>query len=537
MMTHRSVVDKQRDVLFAFAMFSFVGSRLEDLPNELFFVIFSYLKTEMIIQTFIDLNERFQFLIRQSMHHLVLSSETKSDSIERYLKSIEHEIETLTSSVELIPVLFSGKYSYSNLRLLTIYFDINWRIELNVETICPIVAVVQTLNTLNQCSFAMVNEYLEKILRNNHQRKLSNEIDVHPSYFAVRRLWICECNERDLWKICAYVPGLTYLRFWLRSSSTSEHFSLVPTTNIPFLTHLDELYAKVVDLRSLNDAKQMIHRCQRTLRRISLDFGEDLIINGSVLEALLMPLTVLQTISFISRFEMKSINFANLFSSFQSQWWLDAQRPPVLIHQGNTNQFLVLSIPSSCPRILKDFHFSTDLRSWHFNKGTTDSFTNGEIQVNHIYFFTKQSITPEFLKFTAGIFHSPRQTFDCRYWGLTFEQEYFQNFIELSREIHLPNITQMNIAFLNGLTPLTFVIWLHLAPNIRTLGIQFLTYEEIIEWFTDLQDSSLLIDQRMKMIFERISRIIIPTLCYTNVRLRENLSHLFSQIFSNAIIN
>lgn len=519
--------------------FCFLGSQLEDLPNELFFLVFSYLKSDMVIQTFIDLNQRFQSLIHQSMRHLVLSPDTTSNSIQKYFKSIEYEIETLTLSIDLISVLFSGKYSYSNLQLLTIYSDIDWRVELSLETISPIVAVVQALKTLDKCSFADVRKHLDKLLKSEDvQRALQNNqtsiTDGVMSYSAIRRLWIYECNERDLWKICAFAPALIYLRVWVRSSSTDSHFSLVPSTNSPFLPHLDELYVKIVNIRSLNDAKQIIERCQGSLRRISLDFGENLRIDGNILQELLMPLTSLQTISFISRLQMEKIEIPRLLSSFQSQWWLDAQRPPVLIHHTNTKETLIVSIPSSFVRVLKNFHFSTDLHSWHFNKGTLDTFTNGVIGVNNIYFSTKQPISLEFLQFARGVFHSPRQIIACRYWGLAFEQEYFSNSSQsmINNRSLLPNVTQLHIGNLNGLTPLTLAVWLHLAPNIRTLQIEYLTSNELIEWLTDL------VDQRIQIIFQQISRITMTILCYNDDRrLLENFRLLFGKIFPNAEIN
>jgi hypothetical protein len=144
-------------MLYFRLIFCFKVNRLEELPNELFFLIFSYLKSDMVIQTFINLNQRFQSLILQFTRHLVLSTDIEPSWIKQYMLSIKNEIETITLSVNLLASVFSSKYSYLNLRSITMYLGIEWQVELNVENESPVDAIVSSLNVLRICSFERVN--------------------------------------------------------------------------------------------------------------------------------------------------------------------------------------------------------------------------------------------------------------------------------------------------------------------------------------------------------------------------------------------
>jgi hypothetical protein len=66
----------------------------------------------MVIQTFLNLNQRFQSLIFQFTRHLVLSTDIESSWIKKYMVSIKNDIETITLSVELITSVFSDEYFY-----------------------------------------------------------------------------------------------------------------------------------------------------------------------------------------------------------------------------------------------------------------------------------------------------------------------------------------------------------------------------------------------------------------------------------------
>ncbi len=261
---------------------------------------------------------------------------------------------------------------------------------------------------------------------NNVTNNTLNDIDNIPPCSAIRRVWIFECDERSLWKLCHLAPELTYLKVWLRPSNTLNYNLGTMSERITQPAHLIELYIKVADMQSFKDIKLLISRCQGSIRRITIDLGGDLMIDGRKLEALLAPYTSLEDVSFISQFSKKQIIISDLLSSFQSEWWLDTRRSPILIHETHSNHILVISIPCPFSNVLKDFQFSSDLRSWHLNKGKLDSLLIGSIKTNKICFSSKQPISLEFLKFAARIFYSRKQMLECNFWGLMFEQEFFK---------------------------------------------------------------------------------------------------------------
>jgi hypothetical protein len=212
----------------------------------------------------------------------------------------------------------------------------------------------------------------------------------------------------------------------LRSSRALNYsLALKPSPTTP-PTRLTELYIKVIDLQSFKDVKLLIGHCQASLKRITLDLGRDLMIDGRKLEALLTSCTSLEDISFISQFSKKQMNISELLCSFQSEWWLATQRPSVLIHETVFDHILAVSIPCSFSNILKYFQFSSDLNSWHLNKGKLNSLLIGSLRTNRICVSSKQPISLDFLQFTARIFCSQKQILACHFWGLMFEEEVFK---------------------------------------------------------------------------------------------------------------
>jgi len=102
----------------------------------------------------------------------------------------------------------------------------------------------------------------------------------------------------------------------------------------------------------------------------------------------------------------------------------------------------------------------------------------------------------------------------------------------------LPSVTRFKITHVNGLSPVTLAVWLLLAPNVRMLEIEYLTFSEIIEWITELNDAVAIGDQRFKMIFQRIQRITISSVCYNcNEKSKLKICTILTKIFSMATIH
>jgi len=57
---------------------------LEDLPNELFLIIFSYLTKFELLESFLKLNIRFNILLSNYIHHLYFSSILSKNQLDKY---------------------------------------------------------------------------------------------------------------------------------------------------------------------------------------------------------------------------------------------------------------------------------------------------------------------------------------------------------------------------------------------------------------------------------------------------------------------
>jgi hypothetical protein len=104
-------------------------------------------------------------------------------------------------------------------------------------------------------------------------------------------------------------------------------------------------------------------------------------------------------------------------------------------------------------------------------------------------------------------------------------------------ETVLPNITRFNISHTNGLSPSTLAVWFLLAPNVHILEIEYLTFSEIMEWITELNDAFMMGDSRLKTIFQQIYKITISSLCYNhNETFKFEIVTILTKIFSTATI-
>ena len=235
-----------------------------------------------------------------------------------------------------------------------------------------------------------------------------------------------ECDEESILKLYALAPELTYLKVWLCSPRTRAYRPIPTPTRIVPPTHLVELHVNVINVESFENVKLFIKYSQAPLRQLTLNLGQDLMVDGKNLEALLTPYTLLENFSFMSQFAKKQVNIPDLLRSFQSEWWLDTQRPPVLIHETDFKDILIASVPCSFTNIFKSFQFSSDLRSWHLNKETLDSRLIYFTRTRKISFSSKQLLSLGFLQFAGRIFCSQKQILECNQWGLISEHELFQ---------------------------------------------------------------------------------------------------------------
>jgi len=90
---------------------------LEDLPNELFLIIFSYLKKYQLIQSFFQLNKRLNSILFKFVYHINLSSIITKDQLDKYL-NIYSFIHSLTIDNYHIGNYFLDKIKFIQLQNL-----------------------------------------------------------------------------------------------------------------------------------------------------------------------------------------------------------------------------------------------------------------------------------------------------------------------------------------------------------------------------------------------------------------------------------
>jgi hypothetical protein len=156
------------------------------LPNELFLLVFSYLKPDEIIQALCNLNERFQSLVYPFARHPVLYTDAKPNWIKKYMSLIKNDVETIKLSVTHAVTTFLDKNSYPNLRLITIYLTVEWQVELDVENASPFAVIASALKVLSKCSFDRVKPSLLRLFDFDHKTQTTDSIQVSKPTIRVR---------------------------------------------------------------------------------------------------------------------------------------------------------------------------------------------------------------------------------------------------------------------------------------------------------------------------------------------------------------
>lgn len=104
-----------------------------------------------IVQTFFDLNQRFNSLTFEFVRQLKVLVETPLNWYVEYLPKIQNAIETISLDVELISRVFSCNHSYPNLRFIILNDRSSFNVKLNVEHCSGLAAVISCLNLLRIC--------------------------------------------------------------------------------------------------------------------------------------------------------------------------------------------------------------------------------------------------------------------------------------------------------------------------------------------------------------------------------------------------
>jgi len=109
--------------------------------------------------------------------------------------------------------------------------------------------------------------------------------------------------------------------------------------------------------------KQIINICKTSIKKLMLSVHCDEPIDGHHLEEIFKPCEKLEKLVFLFKYNHKKVDIDDCRLSFESEWWLDARRPPVYIQHNEIGGTVIASIPSHY-----SFIFKNDLYNWYVNK-------------------------------------------------------------------------------------------------------------------------------------------------------------------------
>ena len=186
--------------------------------------------------------------------------------------------------------------------------------------------------------------------------------------------------------------------------------------------------------------KWIVKSCHSTIQDFQLTSEFSSAVDGRFLEELLSPCQRLKNLSFFIRTDhIAQTNTAEQLANFQSDWWLDERRPPVLVHCHRESFFIISSIPciykSNCVEL------PIDRYTWPINKGNVDSplFYFTKINSVEISNNSQQPVTLDFLYFINRTFRADIEGLIFDYWGFSsphtlFNQVSFYIFFHVDQE-------------------------------------------------------------------------------------------------------
>ncbi len=399
------------------------------MPNELLFHIFSYMSQIDIVSTFFGLNLRFNSLVLESIRHLKIPEKTDSSWFIKYLTCIQNGIELISLDISSIPYVFSCIHSYENLQSVVLNDRYNFIIKLNIKHHDVFDTIVSCLNLLNNCGALTTNDFTcstflnirkSTLPTNEHIRTRSKKAYMNSiSCPAMEYLLIRDLSIIDAISLCKHAPNLMHLQI-VRSTSIRHNLchtlkkNFFPKMNSITNLHI-EMFKGDIDFNSI---KRLINCCRLSLQSITLIAYRIDGFNGQTLEQLFQTCKKLKKLAFhIEYHDHADIDMTEQLHKFQSAWWLDNRRPPVLVYRDNDNYRVIASMP--CSSLLCSLTLSTNLNTWPLNKGHFDSTDIYFSRVMSMYFdnSNQEPVLIDFLHLFNQVFRSHVEYLEFKYWG------------------------------------------------------------------------------------------------------------------------
>lgn len=364
-------------------------------------MISEYLSTPQLLHCLYGLNHRFNRLVYRSVRHFIISQDDAVDISDPYAKDIENLIEKVSCDVQHLGYLLPSLSALINLRTLVLRCCNTATVELIVERASVKQAIQSCLNILRTCDVLSDDQFSRE------------DMLVSPCPHLVRLL-VEECSEEALLLICALAPNLHYLKVKQvipNDESTNIHPSFELLKPISSLKQL-HVAATTKRLNDMTLIGRIIESCQSSIEQISLEIALNDPTDGYSLQKVLQPCEHLQkfTLAFSCWLDDDDDDHFDLVPSFQTDWWLDSHRPPIVIFRSNHCETFIVSMP--CPLDTYAW-FPIDPSDWLINKGHLDS--------NDVHFTKqrsirlgsqnpRQSISFDSVNLLGHLFHAPNQT-------------------------------------------------------------------------------------------------------------------------------
>jgi hypothetical protein len=144
------------------------------LPNEIFLLLFSYMKQSDIVRAFFNLNQRIDLIVLECIRYLNLCKDTEFIWFVEHIPCIGNQIKTVRCNVESVPDLFSSTHLYSNLHTVILHSE-SFDVCLNVENCSPLNIIISCLNILQLCDFWKKSNFEHPLLLRISIRMESHE--------------------------------------------------------------------------------------------------------------------------------------------------------------------------------------------------------------------------------------------------------------------------------------------------------------------------------------------------------------------------
>ena len=391
-----------------------------DLPDELWLIIFSYLNTVDVFQSFENLNQHFNDLVYDSAQHFILPSNVTNAWLETTLPLIPQPIQTLSFHESSLLFICHNLYYFSNIQSVNLEGN-RWKMAMKLFT-QPLLTVLKSSlkylsdvtplnNTLSNETRTLINysnnEYYDILLM---IQKITNEVHEDNLCPFIIRLSI-EVNVFEMLSvICTRGINLRHLKIHYINLGFRDESSI---TQFDFSVRRASLrILKIIsrNARNLVSFEGFLRWFDESLEKLVLDINSIDQIDGNILQSLCQPFQKLKRFHFFIESSIK--NTKECFESFENHWWMNEHRFPIYIQNNTINGSIIASIP-----FLRSFDFENGLYNWFVNEDLNSS----RIQFNtkQIHFMNKKSqkIDLKYLYFIDRIFSSFNQilSFDYPY--------------------------------------------------------------------------------------------------------------------------